>query len=87
VKFRREYTLTVLSEVAVARSGRPLGLGMETQAREDAEGLNSERAPRRTECDVAGGAEAIAILCCLGQKCRGCDGDGGAEEKHRINTR
>jgi hypothetical protein len=56
VKFRREYTLTVLSEVAVARSGRPFGLGTEAQAREDADGLNSARALICTE------REAIVVV-------------------------
>ncbi len=41
MKFLSEYTLTVLSEVAVAMRGRPLGFGMETQALEFAIGLNS----------------------------------------------
>lgn len=32
-----------MSDVAVARSGRELGFGMETQAREEAAGLKSAR--------------------------------------------
>jgi hypothetical protein len=56
-----------LSEVAVARSGRPFGLGTETQAREEAGGLNSERARICTECGDTGGAEAIALLWCIGK--------------------
>jgi hypothetical protein len=43
VKFRREYTRTVLSEVAVAMRGKPLGFGIDTQARDAAAGLNSAR--------------------------------------------
>lgn len=50
-----------MSEVAVARSGRPFGLGVETQAREEADGLNSERASMHSGCGMEGGAEAIAF--------------------------
>jgi hypothetical protein len=59
VKFRRENTLTVLSEVAVARRGRPFGLGTEAQARDDAGGLNSARAAICTVCGALDGGEAI----------------------------
>jgi hypothetical protein len=66
VKFRREYTLTVLSEVAVARRGRPFGLGTEAQARDDAEGLNSARAAICTVCGALDRGEAI-IFCMVVQ--------------------
>lgn len=78
MKFRREYTLTVLSEVAVARSGRPFGFGTDAQARDEAGGLNSARAAICTACCALGGAEAI--YCCMVVQ-SGC----GAEKKHWIS--
>lgn len=41
MKFFREYTRTVLSDVAVATRGNPLGFGIDTHAREFANGLSS----------------------------------------------
>jgi hypothetical protein len=47
-KLRNEYTRTVLSEVAVAMRGKPLGFGTETHALDAAAGLNSARGRMRS---------------------------------------
>jgi len=52
-KLRNEYTRTVLSEVAVAMRGKPLGFGIETQALEAAAGLNSARGRMRRDVGEA----------------------------------
>jgi hypothetical protein len=62
MKFSKEYTRTVLSDVAVAISGRPLGFGIETQARDKAIGLNSERG---TSCIGGGEAIVLGVFCLL----------------------
>jgi hypothetical protein len=63
VKFLSEYTRTVLSEVAVAMRGRPLGFGIETQAREEAVGLKSAMGIIRVW--VLGMGVGVAMVCCL----------------------
>ena len=45
--------------------GRPLGFGIETQAREEAVGLNSARARMRV-C-MPGMGVGVAIICCQGE--------------------
>lgn len=60
MKFFNEYTRTVLSEVAVAMSGRPLGFGIETQARDAEMGLKSARGRIRRY-----GREAIVLSACV----------------------
>lgn len=56
MKFFSEYTRTVLSEVAVAIRGSPLGLGIDTQARELETGLNSASGRRRKASPRLGSA-------------------------------
>jgi hypothetical protein len=63
VKFFSEYTRTVLSEVAVAMRGRPLGFGIETHAREEEIGLKS--ASGRIRVWVLGMGVGVAIVCGL----------------------
>jgi hypothetical protein len=68
VKFFNEYTRAVLSEVAVAINGRPLGFGIETQALEVDIGLNSARGSIRRRVGEA-------MLC---WRVVDADADGGA---------
>ena len=68
MKFFNEYTRAVLSEVAVAINGRPLGFGIETQALEVDIGLNSARGSIRRRVGEA-------MLC---WRVVDADADGGA---------
>ena len=76
MKFFSEYTRAVLSEVAVATSGRPLGFGIETQARDDEIGLKSARGRIRTCVEDAIVAVCVSV-CCRTQ----------VEEKERQTSR